>query len=72
VRVQVRKYGERTVRLFPDIWIEVERDQAWAGAVRGFAMEDGLQRCVFGLTGPGAPRVVKLETTDRVTILRER
>ncbi len=72
VRVQVRKYGERTVRLFPDVWVEVEREAAWAGAVRGFAMEDGLQRCVFALTGPGAPRVVRLEPSDRVTILRER
>ncbi|MFT3836555.1 MAG: hypothetical protein QM723_06130 [Myxococcaceae bacterium] len=71
VRVQVRKYGERTVRLFPDVWVEVERPSSWAGAVRGFAMEDGLQRCVFALTGPGAPRVVKLDPSDKVTILRE-
>ncbi len=65
-----RVYGNRTVKLFPEVWVEVVRPSAWAGAVSGFAMEDGAAPCVFVLSGPDAPRVVKLEPTDLVALLR--
>jgi len=69
-RVQTRSYGSRTIRLFPELWLEVLRPQAWAGPVRGFAMEDGLNLCAFVLVGQDAPRVVALEPTDVISIIR--
>ncbi len=69
-RKQTRKYGERTLRLFPDVWIEVQRPGVWEQPVRGFAMEDGQALCVFVLVGQGAPRVVKLEGKDQVFNIR--
>lgn len=69
-RVQTRRYGDRTIRLFPELWLEVLRPKAWAGPVRGFAMEDGLQLCVFVLVGQDAPRVVALDPADAIAIIR--
>lgn len=69
-RVQTRTYGQRTLKLFPDLWLEVERPVAWPGAVRGFAMEDGLALCLFVLEGKGAPRVVRLEAGDLLSLIR--
>lgn len=69
-KIQTRSYGARTIRLFPDLWLEVLRPHAWAGPVRGFAMEDGLQLCVFVLVGQDAPRVVVLEPSDVISIIR--
>lgn len=69
-RVQTRTYGQRTLKLFPDLWLEVERPVAWPGAVRGFAMEDGLALCLFVLEGKGAPRVVRLEAGDILSLIR--
>ena len=69
-KVQTRTYGERTIRLFPELWLEVLRPRAWSGPVRGFAMEDGLQLCVFVLVGQDAPRVVVLEPADVISIIR--
>jgi hypothetical protein len=69
-RVQTRTYGQRTLRLFPDLWLEVERPQAWPGPVRGFTMEDGPALCVFVLEGKDAPRVVRLEPGDVLSLIR--
>ncbi len=69
-RVQTRTYGPRTLRLFPDLWLEVQR-ASWPTAARGFAVEDGQALCVFVLVGPDAPKVVRLESGDAVFILRE-
>jgi hypothetical protein len=69
-RVQTRTYGQRTLKLFPDLWLEVERPAAWPGAVRGFAMEDGPAMCVIALEGKGAPRVVRLEAGDLLSLIR--
>ena len=69
-RVQTRTYGARTLRLFPDLWLEVQR-ASWPTAARGFAVEDGQALCVFVLVGPDAPKVVRLESGDIVFILRE-
>jgi hypothetical protein len=70
-RVQTRKYGARTLRLFPDLWLEVQR-AGWPTPARGFAMEDGKSLCVFVLVGSDAPRVVRLESGDTVVIIRDR
>lgn len=69
-RVQTRTYGPRTLRLYPDLWLEVQRP-GWPTAARGFAVEDGKALCVFVLVGPDAPKVIRLETGDIVFILRE-
>jgi len=69
-RMQTRSYGSRTLKLFPDVWIEVQRPGEWAEPVRGFAMQDGAALCVFVLVGKGAPRVVKLEGKDHVFNIR--
>ncbi len=71
MRIQTRVYGDRTLKLFPDLWVEVTRPSAWPEPVSGFAMEDGVAICVFLMTGPGAPRVVRLEPTDRIAIIRK-
>lgn len=70
-RVQTRTYGSRTLRLFPDLWLEVQR-ASWPTPARGFAMEDGKVLCVFVLVGSDAPRVVRLESGDTVVIIRDR
>ncbi|MDP1825240.1 MAG: PilZ domain-containing protein [Archangium sp.] len=70
-RVQTRTYGTRTVRLYPDLWLELQR-AAWPAPARGFAMEDGGSLCVFVLVGPDAPRVVRLGAGDTVFIIRDR
>ncbi|MEW5739818.1 MAG: PilZ domain-containing protein [Myxococcota bacterium] len=69
-RVQTRTYGQRTLKLFPDLWLEVERPKAWPGPVRGFTMEDGPALCVFVLEGKDAPRVVRLEAGDLLSLIR--
>ncbi|MBL8957827.1 MAG: PilZ domain-containing protein [Myxococcaceae bacterium] len=69
-RMQTRTYGARTLKLFPDVWIEVQRPGVWADPVRGFAMQDGAALCIFVLVGKGAPRVVKLEGKDHVFNIR--
>ena len=69
-RVQTRTYGTRTLKLFPDLWLEVQR-AAWPSPARGFAMEDGKALCVFVLVGAAAPRVVRLESGDVVSIIRD-
>jgi len=67
-RAQTRTYGDRALKLFPDVWLEVRR--AGAPPARGFAMEDGPALCVFVTDGPGAPRVARLEPTDVISIIR--
>lgn len=69
-RVQSRTYGERTLRLFPDVWLEARRPDGWPGALRGFAVEDGEALCLFSLEGEGAPRVVRLEGGDALSVIR--
>jgi hypothetical protein len=49
----------------------VSRPSAWSEPVSGFAVEDGVAICVFLMTGPGAPKVVRLEPTDRIAIIRK-
>ena len=70
-RVQTRVYGTRTLRLFPDLWLEVQR-ASWTTPARGFAMEDGKALCIFVLVGADAPRIVRLENGDNVFIIRDR
>jgi hypothetical protein len=69
-RVQSRTYGSRTLRLFPDIWLYAEPATA-PQPIRGFAVEDGDALCLFVLVGPRAPRVVKLQPGDFVSVIRE-
>jgi hypothetical protein len=69
-KVQTRSYGARSIRLFPELWLEVRRPKMWTGPVRGFAMEDGAQLCCFVLVGPDAPRVVPLLPTDQLSMIR--
>lgn len=71
-RVQTRTYGERTLRLFPDLWVEVRKEKDAKTALRGFAVEDGPALCVFVLVGKDAPRVVRLSRADAVAIIRGR
>jgi hypothetical protein len=68
-RAQTRTYGGHTVRLFPDVWLEVQRAVS-PQPVRGFAMQDGAALCLFVLVGEGAPRVVKLEPNDQIFSIR--
>ncbi len=68
-RVQTRRYGSRTLKLFPDVWLEV-RVKGERGALRGFAMEDGPSLCVFVMVGQGAPRVMRLEPTHVISLIR--
>ncbi|HEY1087615.1 MAG TPA: PilZ domain-containing protein [Archangium sp.] len=70
-RVQVRVYAERVIRLFPDLWLEVQRP-GWAAPATGFALQDGQSLCLFMLHGPDAPRVVKLQPGDVVHGIREK
>ena len=67
-RAQTRTYGNRVLKLFPDVWLELRRPGA--APARGFAMEDGPSLCVFITDGPGAPRVARLEPTDVISIIR--
>lgn len=69
-RMQTRTYGDRTIRLYPDVWLEVQRDDVELGM--GVAMEDGDRICFLMLEGTGAPRVLRLKTGDTVKILRMR
>jgi hypothetical protein len=69
-RKQTRQYGARTLKLFPDVWLEVQRPGLGQEPMRGFAMEDGAALCVFVLVGKGAPRVVRLEGRDQVFSIR--
>lgn len=64
-RVQIRVYANRVIRLFPDVWLEVQRP-SWPTPARGFALQDGEALCLFMLHGECAPRVVKLEPGDGV------
>lgn len=70
-RVQVRVYAERVIKLYPDVWIEVQR-VGWPAAATGFAVQDGQALCLFMLHGPDAPRVVRLLPGDTVFAIRER
>lgn len=69
-RVQTRTYGDRTLRLFPDLWLELRHPGAFDAPLRGFAMEDGLALCVFVVVGKNAPRVVRIEPSDFISIIR--
>lgn len=69
-RVQRRNYGGRWVRLFPDLWLEASRPGVRSAPVRGFAMHDGHAACLFVLSGPGAPCVVRLDEQDQIIAIR--
>ena len=58
------------LRLFPDVWIEVQRPGSPEETVRGFGVEDGAALCVFVLVGKGAPRVAKLDPKEHVFVIR--
>jgi hypothetical protein len=57
-RSQTRRYGDRALRLFPDVWARATDDRGHE--VMGPTMEDGERTCVLALYGHGAPRVVPL------------
>ena len=67
-QVQTRTYGERAIKLFPEIWARA-RDRA-GNEVMGPTMEDGPRVCVLALVGPNTPRVVKLDDDSQVTLLK--
>lgn len=69
-RVQTRTYGARTLRLFPDLWLQALQPGA-TQPVRGFAVEDGEHLCIFVLVGEKAPRVARLGPQDQLTLIRE-
>jgi hypothetical protein len=70
-RVQVRVYADRVIRLYPDVWLEVQRPE-WGAPATGFALQDGQSLCLFMLHGPDSPRVVKLVPGDVVFGIREK
>ncbi|MFO0599627.1 MAG: PilZ domain-containing protein [Myxococcaceae bacterium] len=70
-RVQTRTYGDRTLKLFPDLWVYVEPAESPRQPLRGFMLEDAPALCVFVLVGPNAPRVLRLDPGDFVGIIRE-
>ncbi len=68
-QVQSRAYGERTMRLFPELWVRArDRDNF---EVMGPAMEDGPRICLLALVGHRAPRVVRLLEESDVTLMRK-
>jgi len=67
-QVQTRTYGERAIRLFPEIWART-RDRE-GNEVMGPTMEDGPRVCVLALVGPNTPRVVKLDEDSKVELLK--
>ncbi|MBN2362107.1 MAG: PilZ domain-containing protein [Deltaproteobacteria bacterium] len=67
-QVQTRIYGERSIKLFPEIWARA-RDRE-GNQVMGPTMEDGPRVCVLALVGPNTPRVVKLDDDSQVELLK--
>jgi hypothetical protein len=65
--VQMRKYGDREIWFHPSVWARVKNDE---GELMGPTLQDGDNICVLALLGPGAPRVVKLTSQSRVSVLK--
>lgn len=66
-RVETRRYGEREIRLFPDVWARA--NDADGREVMGPTMQDGDRTLILALIGAGAPRVVKLRPDESVSLL---
>jgi hypothetical protein len=68
--VQTRTYGERSIKLFPEVWARAVDD---AGReVMGPTMRDGDRTLLLALVGPESPRVVRLEVARQVSLLGAR
>lgn len=65
--VQQRRYGDRDVYFHPSIWARVIEE---SGEIMGPTLNDGVRVCVLALVGPNAPRVVKLDETSKVKLLK--
>jgi hypothetical protein len=68
-RVDTRFYGSRVIKLYPEVYLRVDQE---GGAHTGFAMQDGVHICLFALSGPRTPRVLRISETDRVELLKDR
>jgi hypothetical protein len=68
-RVDTRFYGSNVIKLFPEVYLSVTQDP---NSYLGFAMQDGVNLCVFALQGPHTPRVVKISEMDRIELLDKR
>ncbi len=64
---QRRRYGDRDIFFHPTVWAKVLVDD---GELMGPTMQDGDHVCVLALVGPGAPRVVRLTSASKVSLLK--
>jgi len=64
---QRRRYGDRDIFFHPTVWAKVEVDD---DELMGPTMQDGEHVCVLALVGPGAPRVVRLTSSSKVSLLK--
>ena len=64
---QRRRYGDRDIFFYPTVWANalVHDDE-----LMGPTMQDGEHVCVLALVGPGAPRVVRLTSSSKVSLLK--
>ena len=66
--VQTRVYGERAMRLFPELWARLPTEQ---GELMGPTLEDREHLCLLALVGPGSPRVVRLHQDSPVKLMQK-
>jgi len=66
--VQTRVYGERSMRLFPELWVRLSTGQ---GELMGPTLEDREHLCLLALVGPGSPRVVRLDENSPVKMMQK-
>lgn len=65
--VQTRLYGERAMRLFPELWARVSTPE---GELMGPTLEDRSYLCLLALVGPGTPRVHRLDDDSDVRLMQ--
>lgn len=66
-RVETRVYGDRKIRLFPEVWARATDQEGHE--LMGPTMQDGDRTLLLALVGPGAPRVIRLRPDESVTLL---
>ena len=66
--VQTRVYGDRAMRLFPELWARLKTKQ---GELMGPTLEDREQLCLLALVGPGSPRVIRLDADSDVSMMKK-
>jgi hypothetical protein len=66
-RVQMRRYGDRSIKLYPEIWARAVDDAEHE--IMGPTMRDGDNVLMLALVGHDSPRVLRLERANRVSLL---